>query len=130
MGLTDITKEEERKVEKNEKKMITILGAVIAVIVVILAVMLIMGRDTSTADNSGTSLKARKVMKEKTSVMEMLVRQIRNSQTTTQHRQQQKIIRQQRLLTMMTHNQQVRSWMRMMGIFSRMQIRNISAHPM
>ena len=57
MGLTDITKEEERKVEKNEKKMITILGAVIAVIVVILAVMLIMGRDTSTADNSGTSLK-------------------------------------------------------------------------
>lgn len=55
MELTDITREEERDMKKNEKQVITILGVAIAIVAIALIAMLITSRDTS--DNSKTSLK-------------------------------------------------------------------------
>lgn len=51
MELTDITKEKERKMQKNEKQVIAVLAAAIAVVAVILIAMLVTSRDT-TDDNT------------------------------------------------------------------------------
>ena len=55
MELTDITIEKERRMKKNEKQVIAILGVAIAVVAIALIAMLITGRDTSS--KSDTSLK-------------------------------------------------------------------------
>lgn len=55
MGLTDITKEEERNMKKNEKQVITILGVAIAVVAIALVAMLITSRNTD--NGSSASLK-------------------------------------------------------------------------
>lgn len=58
MELTDIMKEEEKRMKKNEKRVIIILGAAIAIVAIALIAMLITSRDTSnTSNTSTTSLK-------------------------------------------------------------------------
>ena len=57
MELTDITKEKERKMQKNEKQVIAVLAAAIAVVAVILIAMLVTSRDTTDNESASTSLK-------------------------------------------------------------------------
>lgn len=58
MELTDIMKEEEKQMKKNEKRVIIILGVAIAIVAIALIAMLITSRDTSSTSNpSTTSLK-------------------------------------------------------------------------